>query len=280
MRTRPSFALACLLFSGSIASAQALELPQPSPHARTEQRVGITDVSIDYSSPGVKGRKVWGEVVPYDKAWRAGANAPTKLTASRDFKIAGTLIKAGTYSVFITPSKTAAWTVAFNTDLTASQEAYDAKKDVAKLTVKPAALAAPRERLLWYFTDTQDTKTSLDLEWEKIRIRVPIEIDTPALVNAAIEKATNDAWRPHFQSAGYLFDSGGDVNRALAMVDKSIAIQSTWRNEWLRAQILWKKGQKAEARAEAEKAQTMGKGDQAYESFGKDQITKAMAGWK
>jgi len=280
MRTRPSFALVCLLCSGAVASAQALELPQPSPKARTEQRVGVTDLAIDYSSPGVKGRKIWGEVVPYEKVWSAGANAPTKLTASRDFKIAGTVIKAGSYSVFVTPSKTGAWTVAFNTDLTAAQEAYDAKKDVAKLTVKPTALAAPRERLLWYFTETQDAKTSLDLEWEKIRIRVPIEIDTPALMTAAIEKATNDAWRPHFQSAAYVFDSGGDVNRALALVDKSIAIQSTWRNEWLRAQVLWKKGQKAEARAGVEKAETLGKGDQGYESYGKEQIAKTIAGWK
>src|SRR5262245_62823866 len=124
-----SVVIAVAVMLSRAARAQAvIETPAPSPKARVEQRVGVTDVSIDYSSPGVKGRKIWGEVVPYDKTWRAGANAPTKLTASRDFKIAGTVLKAGSYSVFITPSKTG-WTVAFNTDLTATQDAHDAKKD-------------------------------------------------------------------------------------------------------------------------------------------------------
>src|SRR5689334_5707801 len=103
------------------ASAQtAIETPAPSPKARVEQRVGITDVSIDYSSPGVKGRKIWGDVVPYDKVWRAGANAPTKLTVSRDFTFGTTPVKAGSYSLFVTPGKKT-WTVALNTDLTATQ---------------------------------------------------------------------------------------------------------------------------------------------------------------
>ena len=89
--------LALSTFSTIAAAQPALELPTPSPKARTEQRVGLTDVAIDYSSPGVKGRKIWGPVVPYDKVWRAGANAPTKLTVSRDFSFGGTQLKAGAY---------------------------------------------------------------------------------------------------------------------------------------------------------------------------------------
>src|SRR5262245_50239100 len=282
MRATRLSALVCLslALSTSAAYAQALELPQPSPKARTEQRVGLTDVAIDYSSPAVKNRKIWGELVPYDKAWRAGANAPTKLTISKDVKISGTAVKAGSYSVFVIPSKTAAWTVAFNTDLGASQEAYDAKKDVAKVSVKPTALPALRERLLWYFTDTKEGGTNLDLEWEKIRLRVAIEIDTAAMVNTAIENATNNAWRPHSQSANYLLESGGDLNRALALNDRSTQIQAAGRHEWGRAEILGEKGRKAEARAAAEKVQTMAKGDQAYEQFFKETIAKTIAGWK
>src|SRR5512144_933686 len=115
--TTSAFIVLALIGQATIASAQsAPELPSLSPKARVEQRVGITDVSIDYSSPGVKGRKIWGEVVPYDKVWRAGANAPTKLTVSRDFAFGGTQVKAGSYSVFVTPGKKT-WTVALNTDL-------------------------------------------------------------------------------------------------------------------------------------------------------------------
>ena len=273
--------LSSLLVLGVAATAHAqpaLELPQPSPHARTDQRVGLTDLSIDYSSPGVKGRKIWGDLLPWGKVWRAGANAATKLTASRDFTFGGVTVKAGTYSVFITPGKPQ-WVVVLNSDTGASEQTHDASKDIAKASVTPAQLPALRERLLWYFTDTTEDKTSLDLEWERVRIRVPIAVETAKQVLASIDQVTNDAWRPHFASANYLFEKG-EVDRALALVDKSIAIKSTWRNEWLRAQIDWKKGNKVEARARAAKVQDLGKGDQPYETFFKDQITKTVAGWK
>jgi hypothetical protein len=263
----------------SLASAQpALELPSASPKARTEQRVGLTDVAIDYSSPGVKGRKIWGPVVPLDKVWRAGANAPTKLTVSRDFSFGGTQLKAGTYSLFITPGKTT-WTVMLNTDLKASQDEHDAKKDVAAISVKPGALPQLRERLRYTFDDTQDGGTTLALEWERVRIVVPIAIDTQGQVNAAIEKASNEVWRPQFVAATYLFNRN-ENDRALGMIDKSIAVRSTWRNEWLRAQIQQKKGNKAEALASAGRAQELGKGDEDYEKFAKADLQKTVASWK
>jgi hypothetical protein len=268
-------ALSCL---SSIAAAQALELPQPSPKARVEQRVGIADVALDYSSPGVKGRKIWSEVVPYDKVWRAGANQPTKLTVSRDFSFGGTAVPAGSYSVFMIPGK-AAWTVLLNKSLTASQDEHDAKDDVAKLTIKPAALPALRERLRYTFDDTQDDRTTLALEWERVRIAVPIAIDTRTLVTAGIDRAHADVWRTDFSAASYLFDAG-QTDRALELVDKSIAIQPTWRAEWLRAQIQHKKGNKAEAAASAGRAQELGTGDKTYEANTKPTLLKTIAGWK
>jgi hypothetical protein len=264
--------------TASTASAQALDLPQLSPRARVEQRVGVTELSVDYSSPAIKGRKVWGVLVPYDKPWRAGANAATKLTASRDFSFGGTPLKAGSYSIFVIPARKQ-WTVLLNSDPAVSAPERDAKKDVARFTVAPAALAAPRERLVYLFSDTQDGRTSLDLEWERIRIRVPITVDTKGHVTAAIEKAIGEAWRPHAGAASYYFNAG-DLDRALALVDKSIAIASTWRNEWLRAQILGKKGKKADATAAANRALTLGKTDPVFEQFVKSDVTKAMAGWK
>lgn len=267
------------LLAPSIAAAQApLEIPQASQKARSEQRVGITDFAIDYSSPGVKGRKIWGELVPFDKVWRAGANASTKLTANRDFSLGGTLVKAGTYSVFITPGK-ASWTVVLNSDAGASQDSYDAKRDVAKLAVKPIALPAARERLLWLFSDAQEDKATLDLEWEKVRIRVPLTVDTKAQVAAQIERATGEAWVVHWMAANYAFESG-DAARALPLVDKSIAIQPVFRNTWLRARVLWKQGQKAEARTAAARAQELGKGTPGYENFYKAEVTKTLASWK
>jgi DUF2911 family protein len=269
-------ALSCLT---SLASAQAVvEVPAPSPKARIEQRVGITDLSLDYSCPGVKGRKIWGEVVPYDKTWRAGANQPTKLTVSRDFSFGGTAVKAGSYSLFMVPGK-ASWTVMLSTNLTASQEEHDAKDDVAHLTVKPVALPALRERLRYTFDEPQDDRVMLDLEWERIRIQVPITIDTRGQVTAGIDKAIGDAWRPYLTAAGYLNDAG-QLDRALEMVDKAIAIKTGWRAEWLRAQIEQRKGNKTEAMASANRAQELGKGDQGFEQNGKATLLKTIAGWK
>ncbi len=269
---------AAAMLSRAAWAQGAIELPAPSPKARVEQRVGITDLSIDYSSPGVKGRKIWGEVVPYDKVWRAGANAPTKLTVSRDFTFGGTQVKAGSYAVYVTPGKKT-WAVALNTDLNANQDTHDAKNDVAHATVTPAALPAVRERLIYLFSDTQDDRTQLDLEWERVRIRVPITIDTRGAVQAGIEKAVAAAWQPHTQAANYYFETG-DLTRAAALIDKSIAIESTWRNEWLRAQIQGKKGNKAEATASANRALAIGKGNADFEKFIQPNIEKALAGWK
>src|ERR1041384_952631 len=101
-----SVVIAVAVMLSRAAWAQAvIETPAPSPKARVEQRVGVTDVSIDYSSPGVKARKIWGDVVPYDKVWRAGANAPTKLTVSRDFTFGGTSVEAGRYAGDMAPRK-------------------------------------------------------------------------------------------------------------------------------------------------------------------------------
>jgi hypothetical protein len=272
-------ALLAIPLSTSVASAQALELPQPSPRARVEQRVGLTDLSIDYSSPAVKRRKIWGDLVPYNQVWRAGANAATKLTASRDFSFGGTPMKAGSYSIFITPTAKGPWTVVLNSDPAVSAPDHDPKKDLASVNVAPQALAAPRERLLYFFNDTQEDRTSLEMEWERVRIRVPITVDTKGQVTAAIDKATNEAWRPHASAATYYFNAG-DLGRALALADRSIAIQATWRNEWLRAQILGKQGKKADATAAANRALTLGKDDKIFEQAVKADIIKAIAGWK
>jgi hypothetical protein len=267
----------CLLASATAVAQPALDLPQPSPKAKVEQRVGVTDFTLEYSSPAVKGRKIWGGLVPYDKAWRAGANAATKLTASRDFKIGTTAMKAGSYAIFMIPGEKS-WTVILSSDVNAGGN-HDPKKDVARVNVTPAALAQPRERLTYMFTDSTDDATGLDLEWESVRVRVPLSVDTRAHVNAAIEASTAEAWRPHFMSANYLF-SAGDDKRALPLVEKSIAIKATFRNEWLLAQILNKGGKKPQAKAAANRALKLGVGDPIFEQFFKGEITKTVATWK
>lgn len=263
-----------------MAGAQSVpELPQLSPKARVEQQVGVTKFAVEYSSPAKKGRVVWGELVPYGELWRTGANAATKLEASRDFTFGGKQVAAGTYAVLSIPGESS-WTVILNSkaDLPGTR-GYDEKLDVARVTVTPEK-APPRERMTFLFADTTDDATRLDLEWDELRISVPIQVATTEQALANIEKAVDEAWRPHFASARWLLDSGGDLDKALGYVDTSISIEPTWWNNWVRAQVLAKKGRSSDAVAAAEKAQDLGKGDAIFEGFFKESVSKAITDWK
>ena len=269
---------ALIAVAATPALAQGLEVPAPSSKAKVEQRVGITDFSVDYSSPAMRGRKIFGGLLPYDKLWRTGANASTKLTASRDFKFGDTAVPKGTYSVFSIPGASS-WTVILNKNADASADAYDQKDDAARVEVKPAAIPA-RERMTFLFSDSTDDATKLDLEWETTRVSIPIKVDTSAQVKASMDQALGDSWRPHYQAGRYLIENGGDVDTALKYLDTSIGIQSVWWNNWWRAQGLAKKGRTADAIAAGEKAMELGKGNNTFEQFFKSDVQKTIDGWK
>ena len=277
-RRHVSLSLAAALLTTG-AYAQTAEIPAPSPKAKVDQRVGLTDFSVDYSSPGVKGRKIWGALVPLGEMWRTGANAPTKLTASKDFTFGDKAVPAGTY-VLLTIPGASSWTVLLNKNLgVQGTNGYDPKDDVARVDVTPSS-AGPRERLTFLFSDTSDEATRLDLEWESLRVSVPIKVDTKAQVRAGIDKSLADAWRPHFAAGRYLYDSGGDLDTALQYLDTSIAIQPTWWNNWIKTQVLAKKGRTADAIAAAQKAQDLGKNDETFQNNFKANVDKAIADWK
>jgi len=260
--------------------ASAQTVPQASPRARVDQQIGVTDFSLEYSSPGVKGRKIWGELVPMGKVWRMGANQPTKLTASRAFKLGDKPVPAGSYGLFTIPGEKS-WTIIVNADV-AAWGSYDpaTANDLARIEVTPQTMTEPRERMTFLFVDATDEGAQLVLEWEKLRVRIPISVDTKAQVEESITKALDDAWRPHFVSARYLLDSGGDLNRALDLVGKSIAIKQTWWNHWVKAQILGKQGKKPDALKAAQEAQKLGKGDKVFDTYFATQIDQAMKGWR
>jgi hypothetical protein len=271
-------ALAAVAATISPTLAQTLEVPAPSTKAKVEMRVGITDFAVDYSSPAMRGRKIFGGLLPYDKLWRTGANASTKLTASRDFTFGDTAVPKGTYSVFSIPGASS-WTVILNKNADASADEYDAKNDAARVTVKPEA-NAPRERMTFIFSDTTESATRLDLEWETLRVSVPIKVDTQTQVMGGIETTLAESWRPHYQAGRYLVETGGDADTALQYLDTSIGIKSTWWNNWWRAQALAKKGRTADAIAAGEKAMQIGKGNDTFEQFFKADVQKTIDGWK
>jgi len=273
-------ALLALLMASAPALAD-LPLPQPSPHAMVMQTVGITDISVDYSSPGVKSRHAFAAkdskdvVVPFGRTWRAGANAATKLTLSRDATIAGKLVPAGTYSLFAIP-EAKQWTLIINKNKDASEQAYKQDEDVLRVTVKPEKIAK-RERLAYVFSNTTDTGTRLDLEWDETRVSLDIAVDTKSQADAAITKHVDDTWRPLAQAARYAAEQK-DQARADQLVDASLAVKQTWYNTWIKAGFVASKGDKKTAHDMAQKAYDMGKDDPGF--FAKADVEKALADWK
>jgi len=150
--------------------------PSASPAAKVVAQVGTTEITVEYSSPGVKKRKIWGELVPYGKPWRTGANASTKVTFSQDVEIGGKPVPAGTYSLLTIPTAKS-WTIILNknTGIGGSiEQKYKQEEDVVRVTVTPTRIPA-RERLTFIISDAGDEGASLDLEWEKLRVSLPIK---------------------------------------------------------------------------------------------------------
>jgi len=272
-----AFAAPLCLAAGA-AHSQQLELPRPSPLAKASQAVGLTDVSIEYSSPAVKGRKVWGGLVPLGQLWRTGANMATKLTFSKDVTIADKPVPAGTYALFTIPDKDS-WTVILNKNPNQGGTGqYKQELDLLRFTAKPQA-APLRERLTFLFSNTTESATSLDLEWEKLRLSIPIKASTDAQVQAGIAALDENLWRPYNNAARYLLETKKDYDQAMKLVDKSIQFREEWFNVWTKAQILGARGKAAEACPLAQKAKALGdKNPDGF--FFADEVKKALADWK
>lgn len=259
------------------ASAQQLELPRPSPNATVSQFLGVTEVTVEYSSPGVKGRKIWGAVVPYDKIWRAGANGPTRITFAKDVVIDGKPLPAGTYSFFVVPS-TGKWTLVLNRDpKKAGIFGYDKAEDVLRVEVKPQP-APMRERLAYLFSSFNDAGGSLDLEWEKVRVSLPIKVHTDEQVAASIKDLENSGWYPWASAARYELDKKS-YDEGTRLVDKSIELKRTWLNVFVKAQLLAARGNYKEAMPLALEAKALGDKD-ATGFFLKDEVESALKTWK
>jgi hypothetical protein len=266
-----------LLLGATPANAQ-LDLPRPSPTAKVVQQVGLTDITVDYSSPGVKKRKIWGGLVPLDKVWRTGANASTKVTFSKEVTVGTAKVPAGTYSLLSIPTAKA-WTLILNknTDLGGSMDKYSQDQDVARVSVTPKP-APHRERLTFIFNDTTDDSVSLDLEWEKVRVSLPIKAHTDVQAKANIERALNGTWRTYANAARFVMERK-DYDAALKYIDQSLALKEDWFNVWTKAQVLAGKGDKEQARTLAEKANELGTKNPAGFFFAED-VKKALVEWK
>lgn len=271
----------CLLFTTSV-SAQ-LTVPASSQAAEVTQRVGITDITIHYNRPYVKGRDIWGALVPYgfndlgfgtakSAPWRAGADYNTIITFTHDVSIEGNAVKAGTYALFFALEENGEVTGILSSNTTSwGSYFYDEKEDILRFKTKSKDVAAVTELLTYEFNTVDATSTVASLVWEKKEIPFTIEVDVKGIV---MEGIANDLRNPNGfqqatwdQAANYAFNAG-EMDKALEWVDASIAgwffSKETFNNLSLKSQILAKQGKTAQADALLDKAIPLGTANDIY----------------
>ncbi len=274
--------MALLAFSSLTINAQ-VETPQASPSSKVEQTVGLTNVSIDYSRPGAKGRTVYGDLVPYGKNWRTGANANTVITFDENVKINGQELKKGKYALYTTP-KADSWDVIFYsaTDNWGLPKTWDESKVALRTTVKPETLNKPVESFTISLNNLSNDSATLDLAWERTMVSVPFTVPTNKVAMNSIEKAlAGPSAGDYFSAAQYFYQTENDLNKALSWINNAVSLTPEGKDTpfWylrlkslIQAKLGDKKGAIATAKSSLDGAKKAGNGD--YEKMNKDSIAE------
>jgi len=240
--------------------AKKIEFPQASPLASVKERVGVTAVSIDYSRPSARERKIFGGLVPYGDVWRTGANAATKITFSTDVKLGGAVVPAGSYALFTIPGQ-AEWTVILSkvVDDQWGSYAYNQKDDQARVKVKPVATAEPLETMTISLQDMRAGKANLVIAWEKTKVPIELDTDVVGKIKPQIEAAmAGSGEKPYFAAAMFYYEN--DLDMALAKEWIEAAAKKQPDAVWIvyrKGLILKKAGDKEGAMAAAKQAREL-----------------------
>ncbi len=243
-----------------MADAQQLKTPQPSTTQTVKQDFGLGSIELSYSRPNMKGRKIFGDLVPFDKVWRTGANGATTLTFTDEVTIGGKKIPAGKYGLLTIPSATE-WTVIISkqTDVT-SPAAYKQEMDVVRVMAKPMTLPWSFETFGISIENIKDNSCEVMMAWDKTLISFPITTDVDGKVMKQIETMMKNDSRPYFSAAAYYADNSKDLGQAVIWFDK--AIEQNPKAFWVyyqKAKALAKQGKKSEAMAVSMKSMELAK---------------------
>ena len=257
--------------------------PQPSPKASVEQRVGLTDISIEYSRPGVRGRTIFGDLVPFGKTWRTGANSNTKITFSSDVSIDGQTLKAGSYGLYTVPNENS-WEIMFYTesDNSGVPRDWDKAKIVAKTSVEVYSMPMNVETFTITFDDVSSTSAVIGLLWEKTYVGIKFEVPTDKLVSETIDAvmAASPEAGDYYNAAIYYRQQDIDIKKANEWMEKAMSLTEKPAFWQLRQQslIYAKMGETEKAIAVAEKSLELSKeaGNEAYIKMN----TQSLAEWK
>lgn len=218
-----SILLACAIATGSPAFSQDLKVPAPSPTTEIKQNFALSTVELSYSRPGVKDRKIFGELVPYGKVWRTGANGATTLTFGDEVSIGGTKIPAGKYGLLTIPDQNE-WTIIISkqTDVTGSS-AYKESEDVVRVKAKPEKLPVSIETFTIGFGDIKPASMNVEFLWESTYVAFEVKAeDVDKKVMTQIDELMKTAKPPYFSAAMYYLDNGKDLAKAQTWMDKAI----------------------------------------------------------
>ena len=252
--------LSAMVFSLNAIAQPVLKTPAPSPSQTVTQAFGLGEVKVEYSRPSVKGRVIYGDLVPFAKIWRTGANNATKITFADTVKVGGTVVPNGTYAIYTMPGQSE-WEVMLYKDLTLGGDVdnYKTDKEAMRIKVKTSTLSDKVETFTIAFNDVTTTSCNLDLMWDKTKVSIPLSADIDTKIMSNIEAIMIKDKRPYFASANYYYENGKDLNKALEWVNKAVAENPNayWMSH-LKAKILLKqndyKGAIAAATISLEKA--------------------------
>ena len=261
--------LSGLSLVGALCNAQStqLDLPRQSQHAVVTQRIGVTDITINYHRPMANGRKVWGGLVPYGEVWRAGANENTTITFADPVTIEGKPLAAGTYGLHMIPNEDQ-WTIIFSEMHTAwGSFSYDQKEDALRVTVKPQTTDL-HNALVYDFDQLQPDSAVVTMSWDKVAVPFKVAVNVNQALEASLHNQlrglsqyTWDAWD---DAATYMVDNKMDLNEALQYEDKSIQNEERFENLMTKSRILDAMGQKDQAATVRNKALATGNAQQLY----------------
>jgi hypothetical protein len=217
--------LLCVVIASVSLNGQ-ISTPAPSPSGKIMQTVGLTDVSVEYSRPSMRGRTIFGDLVPYDKLWRTGANKNSMITFSDDVTIDGQEVKAGSYAIFTKPGQTS-WEVVFYADTNnwGTPQNWDDSKVAAKTNVEVNTMPSNAESFTMSIDDLHNNGATLGMMWEKTYVGVPFEVPTAAKAVKSIETVMNGpSANDYFAAASYYHEEGKDLTKAKEWIDKAVSM--------------------------------------------------------
>jgi hypothetical protein len=243
-----------------LAADAQLKTPAPSPTQTVKQDFGLSNIELSYSRPGMKGRKIYGDLVPFGKVWRTGANNATTITFGEEVMLGGKKVPAGKYGLLTIPDKNN-WTFVLTKQLDVTSPAgYKQEMDVVRVEAKPMKVDNDVETFTMQFANIKPTSVDLQLLWENTAVSLPITTDVETKVMAQIDNLMNKDNRPYFGAAMYYMDNGKDLNQAMVWFDKAVELnpKAFWIHHQ-RANALAKLGKKEEAKAAANKSMQLAK---------------------